>query len=112
VRVPGIAPPWRLFLGPDRIDADGRFHLVARGRRADRGLAIEFSAELRFELLQPGVDLDLLLLTLDDVFTIALEEVADGFHANFDRPGRLVFVDILEGEVRSAGLGWDGAPCT
>jgi hypothetical protein len=41
---------------------------------------------------------------LDNVVTIAAQEVVDRLDADADRPGRLVLIQILEREVRSARL--------
>ena len=46
----------------------------------------------------------LLLLVAHHVFAVALQEVADGLDADLDRAGGLVLVDILEAEVRRAGV--------
>ena len=66
--------------------------------------AQHFRAEARFESLELVFDGIRLLLVADHVFAVALEEVADGLDADLDRAGRLVFVDILEAEVRRAGV--------
>ena len=46
-----------------------------------------------------GFDISFDLPPLDDVLAIAAQEVVDGFDPDADGAGRLVLVEILEGEV-------------
>src|ERR1700722_16326393 len=63
-------------------------------------LGFQFASIFR----QPGFNLAFDFLLLDDVFTIAPQEVIDGLDTNPNRAGRLVFVQIFEGEIGRAGL--------
>src|ERR1017187_5945392 len=63
-------------------------------------LAAQPSLEF-LELLLDGVGL---LLVAHHIFAVALQEVADGLHADADGAGGLVLVDVLEAEVRRSGV--------
>ena len=57
-----------------------------------------------FERGQLRFDVTFELAPLDNVFPIAVEEVIDGLDANADRARRLVLVEVVEREIRRAGL--------
>lgn len=71
-----------LFFRPDGVDPDQGFDFH-RGGRGTEGQGIHFSAELSFQFFKLGVNLLLLLLAADHIFAVALQEVVDGFNADF-----------------------------
>ena len=60
--------------------------------------------ELRLQLRQLCVYFFLRFAALDDLFAVAAEEVIDCFDTDADGSRGLVFVEILEAEVRRAGI--------
>ncbi len=56
------------------------------------------------QLRDPGVDLRQLAPVAGELLLVAAEEIADGLDADLDRAGGLVFVNVLEAEVRRAAL--------
>ena len=71
-----------------------------------RGHALGFLGKLPAELLlqfrELGLDILASLALLDDFLPIAAQEVVNRFHADPDRTGRLVLVEILETKVGRA----------
>src|SRR5215467_6773808 len=59
-----------------------------------------FRLKLKSELRKPGFDVSLRLAAVNDVFTISPQEVIDRLYANTNRARWLVFVEVLEGEIR------------
>ena len=68
-----------------------------------RNLAV-FGAQLRLEGCELSLNILLGLALADDLLAITAQEIVDGFDADPDGAGRLVLVQILETEVRRAGL--------
>jgi hypothetical protein len=68
-----------------------------------RDLAV-FGAQLRLEGCELSLNILLGLALADDLLAITAQEIVDGFDADPDGAGRLVLVQILETEVRCAGL--------
>src|SRR5580704_13154351 len=77
-------------------------------RPLSRRPCLELPARIGLEVVLPAspiVPRSLRLLALlDDLFAVAAQEVIDGFHADTNRAGGFVFVQILEAEIRRARL--------
>src|SRR5580704_5139327 len=67
-------------------------------------LGCSLSAQFGFERGELRFDFLVCLALANDLFAVAAQEVIDGLDANSDGAGGLVLVEILEAEVRSAGL--------
>ena len=92
------------WLNPNQLAGNALVRTAAIAAVAGTARQLQFVAQLLFELLQLLLNADFLAAVAHHVFAVALQEVADRLHANPDRAGRLVLVDILEAEVRRAGV--------
>src|SRR5437879_13864459 len=83
-------------------------HLIESQARSVGRHALGFLGKLPAKLLLQGRKLSLDILSglplLDHFLPIPAQEVVDRFHTNPDRTGWLVFVEVLETEVRGARL--------
>src|SRR6516164_9268847 len=67
----------------------------------------DFTPKLRFELGELGINVLRCLALADHFFAIATQKIIDGLDTNLDGAGGLILVEILEAEVRRAGLFYD-----
>src|SRR6266404_5495284 len=65
---------------------------------------VAFAHQISLERCELGVDFLFGFPLADDFFTIAAQEIINGFDPDPDRAGRLVFIEILEAEIWSARL--------
>jgi len=98
----------------NRIEGNGVPEKAGQLRESAEDLRADSKSGIRnfclFALSQPALelghaalDVEFLTLLLDDVVAVAAEEVVDGFDADANGPGRLVFIEVFEGEVGRAG---------